>query len=97
MYDLDNFTVSYSKNETFIRNINTEYNRTVNYRGSITYNYNTQPKNIKPFSKFNLGRSPYMRFIKDFNFNNMPKSFSYRTEIDRNYNEVKLRNISNSS
>ncbi len=38
-----------------------------------------------------------MRFIKDFNFNNMPKSFSYRTEIDRNYNEVKLRNISNSN
>ena len=97
LYDLDNFTLSYSKNETFIRNINTEYNRTVNYRGSITYNYNTKPKNIKPFSKFNLGRSPYMRFIKDFNFNNMPKSFSYRTEIDRNYNEVKLRNINNSN
>ncbi len=97
VYDLENFTVSYSKNETFIRNINTEYNRTVNYRGSITYNYNTKPKNIKPFAKFNLGRSPYMRFIKDFNFNNMPKSFSYRTEIDRNYNEVKLRNINNSN
>ena len=97
LYDIENFTVSYSKNETFIRNINTEYNRTVNYRGSITYNYNTQPKNIKPFSKFNFGTSPYMRFIKDFNFNNMPKSFSYRTEIDRNYNEVKLRNINNSN
>ena len=97
IYDVENFTVSYSKNETFIRNINTEFNRTVNYRGSITYNYNTQPKNIKPFSKFNLGTSPYMRFIKDFNFNNMPKSFSYRTDIDRNYNEVKLRNINNSN
>ena len=97
IYDIENFTVSYSKNETFIRNINTEFNRTVNYRGSVTYNYNTQPKNIKPFSKFNLGTSPYMRFIKDFNFNNMPKSFSYRTEIDRNYNEVKLRNINNSN
>ena len=97
LYDLENFTLSYSKNETNIRNINTEYNRTVNYRGSITYNYNTQPKNIKPFSKFNLGRSPYMRFIKDFNFNNMPKSFSYRTDIDRNYNEIKLRNINNSN
>ena len=97
IYDLENFTVSYSKNETFIRNINTEYNRTVNYRGSITYNYNAQPKNIKPFAKFNLGRSPYMRFIKDFNFNNMPKSFSYRTDIDRNYNEVKLRNLNNTN
>jgi len=97
IYDIENFAVSYSKNETFIRNINTEFNRTVNYRGSITYNYNTKPKNIKPFSKFNLGRSPYMRFIKDFNFNNMPKSFSFRTDIDRNYNEIKLRNLNNSN
>ena len=51
LYDIENFTVSYSKNETFIRNINTEYNRTVNYRGALTYNFNTQPKNIKPFAK----------------------------------------------
>ena len=40
LYDIENFTVSYSKNETFIRNISTEYNRTVNYRGALTYNYN---------------------------------------------------------
>ena len=33
IYDLENFTVSYSKNETKIRNINTEYNNTVNYKG----------------------------------------------------------------
>ena len=95
VYDIENFTLSYSKNETFLRNINTEYNRTVNYRGALTYNFNTKPKNIKPFSKLNLGRSPYMRFIKDFNFNNMPKSFSYRTDLDRNYNETKLRNLNN--
>ena len=95
VYDIENFTLSYSKNETFIRNINTEYNRTVNYRGALTYNFNTKPKNIKPFSKLNLGRSPYMRFVKDFNFNNMPKSFSYRTDLDRNYNETKLRNLNN--
>ena len=35
IYDLENFTVSYSKNETKIRNINTEYNNTVNYKGSL--------------------------------------------------------------
>jgi cell surface protein SprA len=75
---LENFTVSYSKNETFIRNINTEYNRTtVNYRGALTYNFNTQPKNIKPFAKIKFPKSAYFRLIKDFNFNTMPKSFSF--------------------
>ena len=51
VYDIENWTLSYSKNKTLIRNINTEYNRTINYRGAITYNFNTQPKNIKPFGK----------------------------------------------
>ena len=96
VYDLENFTLSYSKNETFIRNINTEYNRTVNYRGALTYNFNTQPKNIKPFAKLKLPKSPYFRLIKDINFNTMPKSFSFRTDLDRNYNETKIRNVNNS-
>ena len=97
LYDIENITVSYSKNETNIRNINTEYNRTVNYRGALTYNYNAQPKNIKPFSKIKFPKSAYFRLIKDFNFNTMPKSFSFRTNIDRNYNETKMRNLSNSN
>ena len=97
LYDVENFSVSYSKNETSIRNINTEYNRTANYRGALTYNFNTQPKNIKPFSKIKFPKSAYFRLIKDFNFNTMPKSFSFRTDIDRNYNETKVRNISNSN
>ena len=97
IYDIENFTISYSKNETFIRNINTEYNRTVNYRGALTYNFNTQPKNIKPFARIKFPKSPYFRIIRDFNFNTMPKSFSFRTDIDRHYNETKLRNLSNSN
>ena len=97
LYDIENVTVSYSKNETKIRNINTEYNRTVNYRGALTYNFNAQPKNIKPFSKIKFPKSAYFRLIKDFNFNTMPKSFSFRTNIDRNYNETKMRNLSNSN
>ncbi len=97
VYDIENFTLSYSKNETFIRNINTEKNRTVNYRGALTYNFNTQPKNIKPFAKLKLPKSAYFRLIRDFNFNTMPKSFSFRTDMNRNYNETKLRRLSNSS
>lgn len=97
VYDIENFSLSYSFNETFIRNINTEYNKTKLYRGAINYNFHTTPKNVKPFSKLNLGKSKYMRLIKDFNFNTMPKSFSFRTDLDRNYNETKLRNINNSN
>ncbi len=93
IYDVENFSLSYSKNETFIRNINIEENRTVNYRGALTYNFNTQPKNIKPFAKIKFPKSAYFRIIKDINFNTMPKSFSFRTDVNRNYNETQLRNL----
>ena len=93
VYDVENFTLSYSKNETSIRNINIEENRTVNYRGALTYNYNTKPKNIKPLAKIKFPKSPYFRIIKDINFNTMPKSFSFRTDLNRNYNESQLRNL----
>ena len=93
VYDVENFSLSYSKNETFIRNINIEENRTVNYRGALTYNFNTQPKNIKPFAKVKFPKSAYFRLIKDINFNAMPKSFSFRTDVNRNYNENQLRNL----
>ena len=93
VYDVENFTLSYSKNETSIRNINIEENRTVNYRGALTYNYNTKPKNIKPLAKIKFPKSPYFRIIKDINFNTMPKSFSFRTDVNRNYNESQLRNL----
>ena len=96
IYDLENFTVSYSKNEMFIRNINTEKNNTKTYRGALTYNFNTRPKNIKPFSKLKIGKGPYARLIKDINFNTMPKSFSFRSDFDRMYNETLLRNVNNS-
>ena len=66
VYDIENFSVSYSKNETSIRNINIEENRTVNYRGALTYNFNTQPKNIKPFAKVKFPKSPYFRINKGY-------------------------------
>ena len=73
VYDIENVSLSYSFNETFIRNINTEYNRTKLYRGAIAYNYNTTPKNIKPFAKVNFRKSKYYRLIKDFNLNTKTK------------------------
>ncbi len=96
IYDLENFTLSYSKNEMFVRNINTENNKTTNYRGALTYNFNNRPKNIKPFTKLKIGNGVYARLIKDINFFVMPKSFSFRSDFERMYNESLLRNVNNS-
>ncbi|HYX09304.1 MAG TPA: cell surface protein SprA [Bacteroidales bacterium] len=95
IYDISNFAVSYSYNETFHRNISTEYNEYRRYRGALSYNFNARPKNITPLSKMKFLNAPVFRIIKDFNFTPYPANISFRTEMNRQYNEIKLRNISN--
>ena len=95
IYDLENFTLSYAYNEVFSRNINTEYSIRQDYAAGLGYNFNTNPKNLKPFSKIKfLKKGKYLRLIKDFNFYVLPKQFSFRTDINRSYLETKMRNTS---
>ena len=98
IYDVENFSLSYAYNEVFSRNINTEYSIRQDYTGGLGYNFNTNPKNIKPFSKLKfLKKGKYLRLIKDFNFYISPKQFSFRTDFNRSYLETKTRNTSNTS
>jgi len=95
IYDLANWAASYSYNEMYSRNISTEYYTQRKYRGALSYNFNTRPKAVTPFSKSKALSSPYLRIIKDFNFYYMPSRLSFRTDMTRNYSENKLRNINN--
>ncbi|MBE0653622.1 MAG: cell surface protein SprA, partial [Bacteroidales bacterium] len=95
IYDLANWSASYSFNETYSRNIGTEYFNQRNIRGALSYNFNNRPKNITPFAKAKGLKSPYLRLIRDFNFYYMPSQLSFRTDLNRAYMEKKLRNLNN--
>jgi cell surface protein SprA len=93
-YDVSNFSVSYSYNETFARDVNTEYDVLKNYRGALNYIYNTRPKIVAPFRKSGgILNTKALAIIKDFNFYYMPTSFSFRTDVFRKYQANKTRNI----
>jgi len=94
-WDLANFSVNYTYNETYRSNTKTEIDLEKNYKGGLNYNYEAQPENIMPFKNVKFLNSPVFRIIKDFNFYPFPKSISFRTDISRYYNEVKTRNINN--
>ncbi len=95
IYDLENFSISYSYNEVNSSSINTEYLIRKDHTGGLGYNFNTNPKNIKPFSKLKfLKKGKYLRLIKDFNFYYSPKQFSFRTDFNKSYLESKMRNTS---
>ena len=96
IYDISNFSVSYSYNELFARNVNTEYDLLKNYRGAFNYIYNTRPKVVMPFKKSKgLLQKKAFSLIKDFNFYYMPSSVSFRTDVYRKYQANKTRNIYN--
>ncbi len=96
-WDISNFDVSYSYSEIFHRNIDIEYDVRKQYRGGLGYNFSTQPKQIKPFGKVKFLKKRAFALIGDFNFYLLPKMFSFRTDLDRQFIEKKLRNKSRGS
>jgi len=94
-WDIENFDVSYAYTEIFHRNIDIESDRKRNYKGGLGYTFVTNPTAIRPFDKVKLlqkGKS--FQWIKDFNFYYVPKMFSFRTDMNREYDERLLRNKS---
>ncbi len=93
IYDISNFAVSYSFSEIFRRNVNVEYDSTRNYKAGLMYNYSPNPKNIKPFAKSKLLQSKYLLLVKDVNFYLFPNKLGFSTDVERGYNTIKTRDI----
>jgi cell surface protein SprA len=88
-----NLSLSVAYSEEQAHNYSIEKDNNIRYRAALNYTYSTRPKNIIPFRKSTKFKSPYLKIIKDFNFSPLPSNFTFRTDFDRNYNEVKLRNV----
>ncbi len=93
-YDIENWDFTFTYSEMFARNVDIEYDQQQKYQGGIGYNFNNNPKNFKPFSKSKLFKPKALALIRDFNFYLMPKLFSFRTDMMREYNKRLLRNKS---
>ena len=94
IYDIENFRLSFSYNETYQENTNIQYASTKSYRGGIGYNYAGNPKNVTPFANAKWAAKPSMQIFKDVNFYYLPKTISISTEMYRYYSESQMRNKS---
>jgi len=94
-YDIENFNATFAYSARNFYDINTAFDNQRQYRIGLGYNFSTQPTNIKPFasSKF-LRSTDYLALIRDFNFNLMPKNFSFRSDINRTFSEQQFKNNS---
>lgn len=95
LFDISNLNLTFSYNKTYAHNVNTERDLEKNYRGLISYIYNGMPPIVEPFKKSKSLNSPYLRWLKDFNFYYMPSMVSITSDITRNYREIKLKNLDN--
>ncbi len=90
-WDIENLDLTFARNEIRERSMELEFNNTTTTRGILGYTYNPTPKYIEPFKGIK-NKSKYLKPIKDFNFTPTPKQFAFRSDIQRNFNEMLFRN-----
>jgi cell surface protein SprA len=90
-YSPSNISATYSYNETYSRDVETEYTIDKNYKGVLSYDFENKPKAIEPFKNI---KSKSLAFIRDFNFYLAPTKIGYEWEVTRGYSEEQLRNLS---
>lgn len=94
VYDIENFTGSFSYNQTDHHDFKIEDALEQNVRAGATYNYSFTAKPVEPFKKSDsLFIGKYWQFLKDFNFNYLPTNISVTSNITRQYNEQKYREL----
>lgn len=95
-YDISNFSMNYSYNELFARDINTKYNLMEEFQGGLVYNFNTRPEAVTPFQGIGgIFNTDLFRILRDFNFYYYPSSITVSTDVRRRYNAIQHRSIAN--
>ena len=92
-YNVENLAVAYSHNKEFNRDYNIKKYINENVSASAAYNFNFNSKSIELFKNSEKFKSKYWKFIKDLNFNPVPKTLSVNSRINRSYNEQQSRNL----
>ncbi len=93
-FDIENFTFNYSYNETDHRDFEIAESRDQSVQTGFVYNYNFKPASLEPFAKNDsLFTSRYLKWLKDLNFNVLPTSLSVQSDINRQFNQQRFRDV----
>lgn len=93
-WSVKNFDVSFAYNKQFKRNPLVESDELINQKVGLGYAYAIKSKSVEPFKRTIKSKSKWLSLIKDFNFNPLPANLAFRTDLNRTFNETKVRNIS---
>lgn len=96
LWDIENLSFSYSYSEMQQTNFFTKESLLRQYRGSVAYNFAPKSTGIEPFKEVKAFTSPYLKFLRDFNFNLLPSNISVRADLDRSFGKKIYRNSAGS-
>ena len=94
LYDPENFTFSQSINEVQRHDFEIEDYSDQQVSTSVDFAYSFNSKPLEPFSKVGfMKKSNYWKLLQDFNFNFLPASISFNSDIVRQYNRQQFRQV----
>jgi len=94
VYDVENFTASYSYNQVDHRDYEVQNYLEQNVRAGLTYGYGFPEKSFEPLKKTKFtNRSKYYKILKDINFNLLPSNISFNSNFSRLYNKQRFRDV----
>ena len=96
-YDPANISVSYAYTESNEHSPDIEMNMAKQQRAAIDYNYSFSNQPVEPFKNVKALDKPAFKIIKEINFNYLPASVGFNTDMSRQFSQVKLRDFNATS
>lgn len=94
-FDPNNVSMNFTYNEIERQSPTVEKDLSKTFRGGIQYNYSPAAEPFEPFRSVKFLSSDHLALIRDFNLYYLPSQLSFRTDMNRNYNEMLYRDVSN--
>jgi len=92
-YDPANLSFNYAYTETNQNSAEVERNLVKQERAGLNYSFSFNPEPVEPFKKIKALNKPAFKLISEFNFNYLPSSISYTNDMNRQFSQVKLRDL----
>jgi cell surface protein SprA len=92
IYDIENLSFSYSYSEALRTSFSIKESTQRLHKGSVAYTFSPKATGIEPFKNSKGLKSPYLKFIKDFNLSFLPSNISVRADLDRSFSKIIYRN-----
>jgi len=93
IYDPGNFTFTYSYTELLASDPFTVLNERKTHVGLLAWSFSPKAKEFTPFKKTIKAKTKWLDLFRDFNFNIMPATMSFNTNLTKDFGSIQLRGL----